>query len=242
MTDAMAQRTDLAADMQNAIDQFRRLARMEPGTLAAAPDLRAQMPADAQTAIGLASGRHPRLLSLEQQNQAVAHEFEAQRAQSRPRISADVDANVRNYIGPGPRTELDVRSMLTLRYKLFDGGLNRSLEDQIRARARQGEARFRDARDEIEADIRQSYRSLEAARAKFANLQQTLQSSRQVITLYTEQFQGGKRTLFELLDAQTALSTARRQVIINQFEERRAIYGILRSVGRLTPTILAARR
>ncbi len=204
LADAEAQRTDLAAEMQIAMDQFRRLAKVEPGILQAVATPTAAVPPSAEQAIGLANSRHPRLLSIEQQNRAMLYELENQRAQGRPRVTGDVDANLRNYIGPGQRTEVDVRAMVTLRYRFADGGLNRSLERQIEARIAQGTARARDAREDIEADIRQSYRSIAAARAKFATLRESRDAAKRVVDLYAEQFRGGKRTLFELLDAQMA--------------------------------------
>jgi len=41
----------------------------------------------------------------------------------------------------------------------------------------------------------------------------------------------GKRTLFELLDIQTAAFNAERASILNMFEERRAVYGVLSTLG-----------
>lgn len=242
MADAEAQRTDLAAEMQVAMDQFRRLSKVEPGVLQPVATPMSSIPPGIEQAVSLASSRHPRLLALEQQNRATIHELENQRAQSRPRITGDVDANLRNYLGPGTRTEVDVRAMLSLRYRLTDGGMNRALENQIEARINQGALRLRDAREEIEADIRQSYRSIAAARAKFSTLRESRDAAKRVVDLYAEQFRGGKRTLFELLDAQMAYTNARRAVVMNQFEERRALYGILRSTGRLTPTIVGSER
>ena len=49
--------------------------------------------------------------------------------------------------------------------------------------------------------------------------------------LYTEQFSGGKRTLFELLDIQTAYFNAKRAAILNMFEERRSAYSVLQILG-----------
>ena len=56
-------------------------------------------------------------------------------------------------------------------------------------------------------------------------------ASRKARDLYKEQFQGGKRTLFELLDIQTAAFNAERAAILNMFEERRAVYGVLSTLG-----------
>jgi outer membrane protein TolC len=52
--------------------------------------------------------------------------------------------------------------------------------------------------------------------------------------LYLEQFKGGKRTIFELLDGQMSYYTIRRSQIESQFEGRRAVFDILRATSDLT--------
>jgi hypothetical protein len=58
---------------------------------------------------------------------------------------------------------------------------------------------------------------------------------------YLEQFGGGKRTLLELLDVQASWYLARRNEITNQNDELRAVYAILRSLGRLTQAVLGSK-
>ena len=70
-----------------------------------------------------------------------------------------------------------------------------------------------------------------SARSKTASLSEGVAASSKARDLYKEQFQGGKRTLFELLDIQTAAYNAERASIMNMFEERRAVYGGLSTLG-----------
>ena len=56
--------------------------------------------------------------------------------------------------------------------------------------------------------------------------------------LYTEQFKGGKRTLLELLEVQSAYFQSSLAVTNNDYEQRRAIVQILRVLGLLTKTVL----
>jgi adhesin transport system outer membrane protein len=237
LIDMEAQRADLSAELQAATDQFRRLARIEPGRLLPAPNLASSLPAGVEAALSLARQQHPKILTATMARRATEHELAASRASSLPRITAEADAQGRVFRGDTERGEGDLRAMVVMRYRLFDGGASRSQQSQISARVRQTDAKLRDISEEVEADIRQFYRSISTARSKFASLSEGVDASRKVVTLYTEQFQSGRRTLFELLDAQAALYAARRSFINAQFEERRGVYGILRSTGQLTPAI-----
>lgn len=237
--EAESQRTDLNADLMLAQDQFRRLAKMDAGSLQTAPLLANRIPAKKEMAILEAREQAPRLQAFHSQNSAMVNEMNSQKAVSRPKIQAETEASTKNYLGnTNAHSEADIRAMIGMRYKFMDGGQNKALEEAIKARQEQGALKLRHEEEEVEADIRQFYNALIAARSKISNLRVGLDASTKVQDLYIEQFLGGKRTLFELLDSQQQLYQARRAVIQNQFEERRSVYGVLRSMGRLSNTIL----
>ena len=102
---------------------------------------------------------------------------------------------------------------------------------QILARIGQNDDLYRNDRDQAEADLRKFYTTIEAARSKTESLESGVSASASARDLYTEQFSGGKRTLFELLDIQTAYFNAKRAAILNMFEERRSAYSVLQILG-----------
>jgi adhesin transport system outer membrane protein len=121
--------------------------------------------------------------------------------------------------------------MVSMTYKFLDGGLSQGQIGQLLARRDQEEQRFNFDRDEAEADLRKFCITIASARSKTASLAEGVEASRKARGLYKEQFQGGKRTLFELLDIQTAAFNAERAEIMNMFEERRAVYNVLSTLG-----------
>lgn len=233
-------RTDLKADLEDALDRFRRLSRLDPRGLSAPPSFAAVLPKTPSEAIGIVPKSNPKLLAMEAVGRSMQAEEKSARGEYLPKLDLEMEAGAKNYFGTNSRTELDVRGMVVMRHKLMDGGARRAAIDQIKARQLDTEMRYINERDDVEADIRQFYRQLDSARSKAANLAEGVASSKKVTELYIEQFTAGKRTVFELLDSQTSLYQAQKELITNQFEERRAIFGILRSMGRLTETILAA--
>lgn len=238
LSEVRSARTDLAAGLDAAEDAFERLARIAPGRLQPPAPVVSNLAPSADDAIDRALSGNPRLLSLAYTVRAAQHELDVVNGDGRARIDLELEANSKTYISSDTRTENDARGMVVFSYSLFDAGNAEGEQREVEARIRQARARYTDTRDQVEADIRQAYRAIASARRKLGDLRSGLQSSRQVQSLYTEQFQAGERTIFELLDAQNALFSAEQELIMSQFSELEAAYSVLRSTGRLTSTIL----
>jgi outer membrane protein, adhesin transport system len=241
LVEAESMRSDLNAALEAASDKFRRLTKRDPGNLDQPPNFAKKIPPSPEAATALLTTTNPGLLAIEAGTKALEFETKTASAEFKPRIDMEIEATSKNYMGADSRTEIDMRGMVVLRHKLSDGGARRSAVDQLNARKLESQLRYIDTRDEAASDIRQFYRTMRTSRGKLSNLKSGVESSSKVIELYVEQFKGGKRTVFELLDSQTALFMAQRDLIQNQFDERRAIYGVLRGVGVLAETLLDAR-
>jgi TolC family type I secretion outer membrane protein len=241
MVEAQTIRTNLQSDLGAAEDQFRRLAKANPGELKPPPSLARLIPPQVDQAIATAETSHPRLLSLRAMGASVQAELDNKRNSRLPRVSFEASASAKERVGVSDNATFDVRGMLVMRYRLFDGGAQRGAEEQISARLTQNDMRLISERDEIESDLREFYRAVQSARAKYASLQEGLNANRQAQELYVEQFKAGKRTVFELLDRQTGSFQAQREVITNRYAELRAQIGILRSLGLLTSSVVGRR-
>lgn len=238
LSEVRSARTDLAAALDGAEDVFERLARIQPGRLLPPEPVVNLLAPSADDAIDRALSGNPNLLALAYNIRSLQHELDVVNGDGGARIDLELEANSQNYFSDSSRSENDVRGMVVFSYSLFDAGDSAGEQRQVESRIRQARARYTDGRDQVEADIRQAYRAIASARRKLDDLRSGLASSREVQSLYTEQFQGGERTIFELLDAQNALFSAERDLIVSQFSELEAAYSILRSTGRLTSALL----
>jgi adhesin transport system outer membrane protein len=241
LIDAQAQRADAQSELQSASDRFRRLVHVEPGQLSRAPTFSSAIPTSVEAALAQAQQGNPRLQAAEAFFRSARLELESQTASTLPKLQLESQLTGTHFASGDNRTELDGRVMMALRYKILDGGLQSSQSQQLRAKVVQAELRWRDGREEVEADLRQSYHSLVTARAKSAHLRQGVSDAGKAKDLYDEQYRGGKRSLLELLDVQAAYFQAQAAEITNRFDENRAAYAILRDLGRLTSTTLASR-
>ena len=172
---------------------------------------------------------------------AARAEVAAFKSTQKPRLTVDTSAQSKTYRGVSNKTELDLSAMLSLSYKLADGGLSNSKADQATARLTQAQIRDLDTRESLETDLRQQFLQYASSKAKRDGLIAGVKSSASARELYQEQFIGGKRSLLELLEVQSAYYGARFNFIVNSSDLRLATFAILRSTGRLSATILSAR-
>jgi outer membrane protein, adhesin transport system len=235
LVDVRAIRADVSLQLMAAEDQMSRFTRQPTGRLVPPPDYSRNIPKSPAAAIARVLTQNPRLGALMATRQATQRELDSYQASILPKINLEVETESKNFrTGQLGRTQAEGRAMIAVRYRLMDGGLSAATQEQIGARINGAELSYVNEREQIEADIRQAYRAIDSASRKTRLVSEGVEASRQVRELYLEQFKGGKRTIFELLDGQMSYYTIRRSQIESQFEGRRAVFDILRATSDLT--------
>lgn len=238
LVEADALRADQEFGLKIAIDRFKILVQQTPGVLAPFPDLTSVIPTDKNRAVELMIKNNPRMMASQEQINAAEADIRSLDGQNKPRLDAQLDAIGRNYRGYLTNSQIETRAMVNFTYKIFDGGKNRAELEAAYARLEQEYMRMRDNKDNLELDLRQALWTLDSTRGKSLALQEGLADNREARRLYTEQFKGGKRTLLELLEVQSAYFQSSLSVVNNQYEQKRAIVQILRILGLLSKTTL----
>lgn len=238
LVEADALRADQEFALKIAQDRFRILVQQAPGALAPFPDFSNAVPKDRAKAVELMVRNNPRMIAAQETINAAEAEVRSINGQNKPRVDAQLDAIGRNYRGYKTNTQVETRAMVNLTYKILDGGKNRSELDAAYARVQQETMRYRDVKDNLELDLLQAMWNFDSTRGKSLALIDGLADNREARRLYTEQFKGGKRTLLELLEVQSAFFQSALAVTNNQYEQRRAIIQILRVLGLLSKTTI----
>jgi adhesin transport system outer membrane protein len=240
LQDAQTVLSDAQADAANASDRFQRLVHQEPGKLKSVAPPAQSVPKTVQDAVAELPRSNAKLLVAAATIRSVERDADSQFASNLPKISIETDATTKSYRGRTAHDDLDFRTMLTFTHNLVDGGAGSAARRQLLARLEQQQLSYRFTFDEAEADLRQFYRSIAGARAKSAAIMTGVEAASKARQLYDEQFSGGKRTLFELLDIQASYYQSRRSQISNRYDELRAMFNVLRSIGKLTETIVGS--
>ncbi|MEM9170868.1 MAG: TolC family protein, partial [Pseudomonadota bacterium] len=126
------------------------------------------------------------------------------------------------------------RALLRANWNLYDGGRARAQAKQLFARFKENEQRIAQARNDLKQEASNILAVLRTSNDKRAIFEEQVDSSARVIDLYFKQFEAGRRTLLELLDAQADYALAREQSIANLYENLSASFASLRFQNRLT--------
>lgn len=224
-------------DRQSALEQarnaYKRLTDHMPLRAAEVPAAGAALPESADVAVDLIDTRSPRLAQAVEDRRSLDKQYDSQADTALPRLGLTIASDYRQDVLGATGRAIDARAMVTFSYRLYNGGAATATKHRIAARLRQADYELDRRRREVEQDIRVDYASLGAAREKIATIEAEISSAEKVADLYKQQFRGGRRTVFDLLDAEQLLFAARAKQTANQIALRAAEYRVLQKLGGL---------
>ena len=155
------------------------------------PDVRAAEAAVAQEKWGVASARSGYL----------------------PSLSMDywygIDANQFATEDPEGRNRLGSSAQASLNIPVWNWGATRSRVRQAELKQQQAELELAVARRQLAADVANTWREADAARAQADSLRRSVELSRESLKLTLERYRAGEATALEVVDAQSTLVQAR---------------------------------
>ena len=233
-----AVRTDISTSYQTAQDEFYRLTKLDPSPVRRPPSGLPHIPSSFEPALEVAKQSKPSLLALSANGASIDYQLASQEAQRLPRVDVQGDGLVKHYVGSAAASQgvVDSRLMLMVSYKLLDGGIMASQTDRIQEDRKANDFRTLDEKESIELNLRRFYQALSANRIKETAALQGTATAQKANSLYLEQFKAGKRTVFEVLDSRMVVFTMQKNAVNGKYEQLRAAYGILRTMGRLVET------
>ena len=235
---ARSQLVNLRSQRQNAASNFKRLTGLEPTALRAP----AAVPRDAARLNVLDlekyASTNPKMISFEWDIVSLEAQKRSLQLDYLPEVSLVASARLQQNVAGENPLNANGRVMVTVSGQLFDGGDRQAKIQQLIAREDEVKYRYRKALDQLEQDIRDSERIIRTANQKRASIAERIKASENVVALYQQQFEAGTRTIFELLDAQNQLFSARSEQITSRFEVMRANYQAAMLNGNLVDVVL----
>lgn len=227
--------TTETANLHDVTARYQRIVGRAPAaSLGAARLETANMPPTPHDALALALRESPAVSASIETLRAARAALAVRESAYQPRVEARVRAGTgRNFDGV-PDQKRDTTAELTFTWNLYNGGADQ-------ARVRQGANLLNqaaDLRDRTCRDVRQTTSIAWNDVRKLGELVPTL--DRNTISIekardaYLQQFNIGRRSLLDLLNAENELYTARRAFANAQFDQTLAGARLLASLQRLT--------
>jgi outer membrane protein len=121
---------------------------------------------------------------------------------------------------------------------IYQGGAEYSLIRQSKETLAQQRLALDQTRDQVRANTITAWGQLTASKAQVASAQAQVTASKIALNGVREEAKAGQRTTLDVLNAQQALVNARVALVTAQHDRIVASYGVLNSVGRLSPQVL----
>ncbi|WP_117234612.1 TolC family outer membrane protein [Vibrio maerlii] len=214
--------------------QFLRLVGKTPTDLVYPIFDQGLLPSSVDVAKSQAINNHPELKAAMLDLDAARKEVRREKGDYYPEVKLELVANKTDDVGNQSGKDEDARIMLTVDYDIFNGFSTNSRVESSAWRVEEARAiRLRTER-EIEEGTQLAWNAYDMLERQKGLLQQNVDSAKIAELGYIQQFQVGRRSLLDVLDAKVEVFLARRNYVNTQYDHTLAAYRLLNAMGMLT--------
>lgn len=229
-------RSNMVAAVNNRIDldsRFLAVVNERPEALVLPQPDRSLLPGSLDEALKIGRDNHPGLKSAAMDVEAAKEARERAKSNNYPRLSLELGQKWDNNIDGVKGANEETQAMLRLRYNLFSGGADRARTEAAAQQMGSAEEINSRAHRQLEEGIRLSWAGYELVGEQLNYLREHVESAMATRNAYQKQFDLGKRSLLDLLDAENELFESRRAFVSGERDFTLSQYRILNATGRL---------
>ena len=222
---AIVREQEAAQSLEDARISLRSLTGLDIGNVTLPPSLAAAMPPSLEQAIGQARTRNPLVRQAQADVDAANGAVKSAEGELLPTIGLEVRGRVGEDIDGFQGETNDIQGRVVMRWDVFDGGINRArVQEEVRKASMARYALHQRLR-EAEEDVRTAWNALESQGRVLQALDRQASVSDDLLLSYRSQFNVGRRSLLDVLDAQNTrfntqvrLETARFSQLFAQYQ------------------------
>jgi outer membrane protein, adhesin transport system len=196
------------------------------------------MPASLEEAQEEALLGHPTLRQAEEDLAARKSQDDVARAPFMPIVDLELDKTWSEDLEYGLNTEEEnLIGMVRVRWNFFRGWKDQARKAETSYLVSEAREIRNNTHRQVIENIRLSWMAYQAAMNRMEYLQKRVDSSEATALAYSRQWDIGKRTLLDVLDAEAERIDARRQLIDAQFDGLIARYRIMNGMGKMVHSL-----
>ena len=234
---ARARVTEAREDLDTAAIQFQTLTGVPIDNVTMPPDLSGAMPASLVEAEALARDNNPRVQEALADLSAQREVIKGAQSELGPRFNLEGTARYGNDIDGFQGRTRDLQGRVVMRWKIFDGGANTANVREQKARADEVHARLFEQTRQAEEDTRSAWSRLTNQSRLVGELETQSKVSDDLLLSYREQFNVGRRSLLDVLDAQNTRQNVQAQAETARLAKLYAQYRVLAASNRLIESL-----
>ena len=129
-------------------------------------------------------------------------------------------------------------SKILLSYNLFNGGKDKASHLREKIFLQESQKTLDEKTREIEDNMKVSYKSYNNAKERVEYLKKYVALNKEIVRVYQDQFEGGTRTIMDLLNGKDELYRAKTDLVEEEFRLYTSYYEIISHLSQLTNKIL----
>ncbi len=224
---AIVQREEANQALIDARTALRRLTGLDVNQVAMPANLVSNLPLGLEQAIAKARTENPLVREAQADVDAANAMVMSSRGGLMPRIGVDVTGRIGEDIDGFDGETNDVIGRVYLRWNIFSGGIRQAEVQEMVRRASEARYRLHDRVREAEEDVTNAWTALQTQRTVGATLERQSQVSDDLLLSYRSQFNIGRRSLLDVLDAQNTRFNTQVRRETSRFSEMFAAYQVL---------------
>lgn len=231
---AKARVTEANMDLVNTAASFRTLTGLDlNGGAVLPPSLAGSIPATQDEAIAIARERNPRVREAQADLDAARAMVGKSKAEQLPTLSLEGAARIGDDIDGFRGETNDLQANVVLRWDIFNGGVKRSRVQEMYRREREARFRVDQRMREAEEDVRVAWNTWEAQGKLVKELEAQSAVSDELLRSYRAQFNVGRRSLLDVLDAQNTRYNVQVRTETARFAQFYAEFKLLAALNKL---------
>jgi adhesin transport system outer membrane protein len=195
------------------------------------------VPQTLDAAIATAIANNPQKLSASQSVNAADRTIGAVKGAFYPRFDLQLISNWENGTGGRDEERADYRGVVRMRYNLYAGGADLARERQAVAESGQARQREMEIARLLTEQVAIDYNEMKVAENEVPLLEDRVDATDEVVTAYRRQFELGRRTLIDVLDAGNELFQARSELVRGEYRRTASYYKVLNTTGVLLKSL-----
>jgi outer membrane protein, adhesin transport system len=200
---ARARLTEANQDLVSTAAAFRTLTGLDLVDGAALPpSLGDSIPATLEESLARAREQNPRIREAQADLDAAHAVVAKAKSEMTPTLSLEGNARIGDDIDGFRGQTNDLQGGLVMRWDVFSGGIKRAKVQEMYRRERESRYRLEQMQREAEEDVRISWNAWDSQGKLVKELDQQSQVSDELLRSYRAQFNVGRRSLLDVLDAQ----------------------------------------
>jgi outer membrane protein, adhesin transport system len=237
---AVVRKTEAEEALVNAQISLQTLTGLSVNSVIVPVSKRASLTPTVNDAIAQARQDNPKVLEAMADVDAAHAMIEKANGDLHPTIGLEGRARIGDDIDGFRGQTNDLQARVVLRWNIFDGGINRAKVQEMTRRASESRFRLHELVRYAEEDVRRAWNSMSTQDKVGGELEVQSRVSDDLLLSYREQFNVGRRSLLDVLDAQNTRYNVQVRLETSRFAEQFAEYQVLAATNNLLDSMSLA--